>query len=277
MSAPPQPATVPEFPELPTGIEPPGAHRWRPWHALTALGVAVAAVTVLGGLVFAVGLALGAEQDSPALNIAALLVQDICFVGAAVLVARSAGRVRPRDFGLVRPPRWSLFAVPPLWLLFPLLTFLWVELIGADPEPDALPVDLGVDKSAVYLVLAAGLICVGAPVVEELFFRGFLFPALRGWHGVLPAALIVGVLFGAAHALGSDPAYLVPLALFGFGLCLVYAWTGSLYPGIGLHALNNSIAFGALQDWTWQIAPLFAGSLLVIASLGAAVHVGARR
>jgi uncharacterized protein len=277
MSTPLHPAPAPEFPELPAGIEPHGARRWRPHHALVALGVALAAVVLLGGLVLAVGTALGADADTPALNIAALLVQDACFVAAAILAARSAGRVRAADFGLRPAPRWAWFAVPPLWLLFPLLTYLWVQLIGADPEQDALPVDLGVDESAVFLVLAALLICVGAPLVEELFFRGFLFPALRSWKGTWPAAIVVGALFGAAHALGSDPAYLVPLGLFGLGLCLIYQWTGSLWPGIGLHALNNSIAFGALQEWDWQTVPLLAGVGLVLLLTARAVHVTARR
>ena len=58
----------------------------------------------------------------------------------------------------------------------------------------------------------------------------------------------------------ADPAFLVPLAFFGFVLCLIYARTGSLYPCIALHCANNSIAFGVSQHWTWQIAVLFAGS-----------------
>ena len=34
-----------------------------------------------------------------------------------------------------------------------------------------------------------------------------------------------------------------PLAALGFMFCLVYERTGSLYPVIALHALNNAIAF----------------------------------
>ena len=54
------------------------------------------------------------------------------------------------------------------------------------------------------------------------------------------------------------PGLLVPLAVLGFGLCLIYAWTRSLYPCVALHAVNNAIAFGVTQDWTWQI-PLLVG------------------
>jgi uncharacterized protein len=53
--------------------------------------------------------------------------------------------------------------------------------------------------------------------------------------------------------------------VLGFVLCLVRWRTGSLYPCIGLHALNNSIAFGVLQDWDWQILPTAAGAFGLIA------------
>mgnify|MGYP000173810412 CR=1 FL=1 len=57
---------------------------------------------------------------------------------------------------------------------------------------------------------------------------------------------LVGVLFGAVHAGGSDAAFLVPLAVLGVLFCLLYERTGSLYPPIVLHAINNSIAFTLL-------------------------------
>ena len=46
--------------------------------------------------------------------------------------------------------------------------------------------------------------------------------------------------------------FLVPLAFFGFALCLIYDRTGSLYPCIGVHALNNAIATGAVFHTAWS-------------------------
>ena len=65
-----------------------------------------------------------------------------------------------------------------------------------------------------------------APIVEEFFFRGFFFGALRNWHGVWPAALITGVVFGCIHVGSAPIGFLVPLAFLGFILCLVYAEDG---------------------------------------------------
>ncbi len=94
-------------------------------------------------------------------------------------------------------------------------------------------------------MLSAGLTCVVAPICEEFLFRGYIFTALRNWRGTLPAALITGLMFGGVHV-GSAPALdLVPLAALGFGLCLLYRYTGSLYPCMLAHSLNNSLAFSA--------------------------------
>ena len=115
---------------------------------------------------------------------------------------------------------------------------------------------MGASESTVALLAVAVLVCVIAPIAEEVFFRGYFFNALRSWRGLWPAAILTGLVFGAIH-IGSAPVpFLVPLAVFGFVLCLLYWRTGSLYPCIALHALNNSLAFGVSQHWDWQIPVL---------------------
>jgi uncharacterized protein len=92
---------------------------------------------------------------------------------------------------------------------------------------------------------------------------------------MLPAAIITGAAFGSIHVGSSPVGLLVPLAVLGFGLCLIYAWTRSLYPCVALHAVNNAIAFGVTQDWTWQIPLLAVGgtcvSLLIVRGIGQAL------
>ena len=73
---------------------------------------------------------------------------------------------------------------------------------------------------------------------------------------------------------GSAPALdLVPLAGLGFGLCLLYRYTGSLYPSIVAHSLNNSIAFCSLEHWSWQVPILIVGSLLGVGALASLLHI----
>src|SRR5205085_10273676 len=72
---------------------------------------------------------------------------------------------------------------------------------------DKLPSELGVSKSTAALVAAAVFVCVIAPIAEEVFFRGFIFGALRRWRisvggreiGPWVAAIVTGILFGLAH------------------------------------------------------------------------------
>jgi membrane protease YdiL (CAAX protease family) len=145
---------------------------------------------------------------------------------------------------------------------------LWSEVFN--PEKEKLLQQLGSNESAALLVLSAALTCVVAPICEEFLFRAYIFTALRNWRGTFPAALITAVLFGGVHA-GSAPVLdLVPLAALGFGLCLLYRFTGSLYPPIIAHSINNSIAFSSLEGWDWQLPVLMAGALLAIWGLALA-------
>jgi membrane protease YdiL (CAAX protease family) len=78
-----------------------------------------------------------------------------------------------------------------------------------------------------------------APMVEELFFRGFLFQGFRSQYGWLKGALLSSLIFGAAHL---DPAAFLPTAILGFLLAYMYHRTNSVWLPILLHVLVN--AFG---------------------------------
>ncbi len=82
-------------------------------------------------------------------------------------------------------------------------------------------------------------IVVGAPVAEELTFRGMLYPALKGWLPRGYAVVLTGLLFGLIH--GSLSAFL-PLAAFGCVLCLFRDRYG-LVTCMALHMLFNLLTF----------------------------------
>ena len=263
-------------PELPEGVDRRARRpRWRPWTSWVALLAGMMAA-LLGALVIgAIAAALGADFDDPppAVTLTGTVFQDACLIGSALVFARMVGAPRPWQFGLRGTRFWPAAGWALLgWLAFLLFTYVWVTALGLDPRDEQIPERLGVRDSTVAMVAAAALVSVLAPVAEEFFFRGYFFSALRNWRGLWPAAAITGVVFGAVHAGTSDPAYLVPLAFFGFVLCLIYARTGSLYPCIVLHCANNAIAFGASLDWTWQIAVLLVAALGTLVLCGLAVR-----
>ena len=116
------------------------------------------------------------------------------------------------------------------------LTFaaIYVAILG-EPQQDDIAEELGPVPFQILLIVIA------APIGEELCFRGMLFGGLRekmpGWA----AALISAAIFGGLHAVTGIEA--VPVLIFlGFALALLYEKTGSIVPGILLHALNNSVA-----------------------------------
>lgn len=241
---------------------------WPAWTAPLALVAGIVLAAVAGLIVdlpaFALGVSISSSHTPPGLAIADTFVQDLAFVAAAVWCARLGGRrVRAWQFGL-RPPGAGWRRAAGLIALL-LACFLGASLIWAaifHPSPEKLLEQLGTSESTLLLVLSAALTCVVAPMCEEFLFRGYMFTALRSWRGTVPAAIITGLLFGGVHA-GSAPVLdLAPLAFLGFALCLLYRATGSLYPCMLAHALNNSIAFSSLEEWNvWQ------GALLTVAAL----------
>src|SRR5262249_22324977 len=91
-----------------------------------------------------------------------------------------------------------------------------------------------------FLVVVGLLAVTVAPVCEEVFFRGFLYDALRSRMPVLLAAILQSLLFAALHTLGA----LHNVAVFFLGLIItaVYQWRKTLLAPIFVHAGNNMIA-----------------------------------
>jgi uncharacterized protein len=272
------PPSLAVAPELPAGVqrrERPQWPRWKPWTAWVALIAAFGGALIGALIVGIVGAVAGADisDPTPAVNIAATIVQDLCFIAAALLFASMAGRPLPAQFGL-RPTsvRKALIWMVAAFFAFYVVTAIWVSIVGGDTNDSKLTDELGVDRSTAALLASAFLVSVVAPIAEEFFFRGFFFAALRNWRGFWPAAIVTGLVFGAIHAGSADAALLPPLAFFGFALCFVRERTGSLIPCIVLHCVNNSLAFGVTQDWTWQIPVLFISALSIITLTGLAVR-----
>jgi uncharacterized protein len=279
MSTAPSSIPPPSFdvaPELPEGVERPPrpeAARWKPWLAWVGLVGAFAGALIGALIVGVIGAAAGSDfaHPTPAVNISATIVQDLSFIGAALLFASIAGTPRPEQFGLRRTSFWPAVGTMALaFIAFYLVTFVWVAILGVDANDSKLPDELGVKDSTVAMLAVAFLVAVVAPVAEEFFFRGFFFTSLRAWKGVWPAAIITGLVFGAIHVGSAEAVFLLPLAFFGFALCVVYHRTGSLYPCIALHCVNNSLAFGVSQNWGWETVVLLVTALSLI-SLGALV------
>jgi membrane protease YdiL (CAAX protease family) len=238
----PPPPPPPARPELPEGATP----RWPAWYAGVGFLVALIATLLVVGIV-AAATGATADDESPTFTVIATFLQALIFIGTAVMFASFTRKPRPEHFGL-RPTRfWPAVG----WAALGIVSFyIAVAIYTAVVQPDveqSVAQDLGAEQGTFGMIAAGFMVVCIAPVAEEFFFRGFFYRALRSRYSVLAAAGIDGLLFGVIHYdfTGADALLILPpLAVLGFMFCLVYERTGSIYPVIALHALNNAIAFG---------------------------------
>ncbi|HEX3616984.1 MAG TPA: CPBP family intramembrane glutamic endopeptidase [Solirubrobacteraceae bacterium] len=244
------------------------------WIVIAALLLGFAAAQVLTLIVYQ---ATGSSttHPSPAANDISNFIFDFSFVGAALYFTAVSRRIGRVEFGY-RRIRWrtglaALVAAAAVYYALSLVYSLVFNLHGTDK----LPSGLGLNHTGWKIVVAV-YVCVMAPICEEFFFRGFLFGVLRRMRvtiggrqaGPWIAAAIVGVLFGLAHFDSAQPEFLIPLGFLGFVLCIVRWRTGSLYPCMVLHSLNNSVALAVNEHLGWGTGGTVAvvvGSLALIA------------
>jgi membrane protease YdiL (CAAX protease family) len=250
--------------------------------APAAVFMGLAAGLIVTILIQAIGHAFGSPVDNPtpAVSLISDYFFDLCFVGAALYMAvlrrgLSGGEsMGASDFGYRRIPwRTGAAAVVLAGVTYYVVSYVY-SLLVTIKGTDKLPTELGVTHSTAAAIFTAVFVCAFAPICEEFFFRGFLFGVLRQMRvrffgqdwGTLVAALIVALLFGLAHSGSAKPEYLVPLGLLGFVLCLVRWYTGSLYPCMAIHAINNSVALG-VNELHWGPAPIVAVAAASLAAI----------
>ncbi len=111
------------------------------------------------------------------------------------------------------------------------------------------------DHAAEYVANGV-VICIVAPFVEELAFRGLGYSLLVR-YGKWTAIVLVGVAFGLAHGLVEAFPF---LAALGSGLAYLRSRVDSVIPGMFIHGLFNAVALtvavagqpqqeGALRAW----------------------------
>ncbi|NWG06410.1 MAG: CPBP family intramembrane metalloprotease [Chloroflexi bacterium] len=106
--------------------------------------------------------------------------------------------------------------------------------LGIDIQGDKIVEIFSAIDSPVWLVIA---LVVVAPLVEEIFFRGFLFQGFRKKYGWVNAMLLSSAIFGVAHL---DPVSIIPTFVLGIVLSYVYHRSNSVWPGVILHFLINA-------------------------------------
>ena len=115
------------------------------------------------------------------------------------------------------------------------------------PMPKSLPMDSYFrDASSAYLMAAFGLTL--APLLEELFFRGLLYPLLRRAAGLIASVVLTAAAFAAIHGAQLGYAWGPVLSIFVVGVTftIVRVRTNSVAASFLMHCGYNFALFSAL-------------------------------
>jgi membrane protease YdiL (CAAX protease family) len=128
-------------------------------------------------------------------------------------------------------------AALPLVFVFGFLSQKLFHGSGATPNP-VLPL-LAAERTPLSRALIFAMAALGAPIFEELFFRGVLFSAFRrvGPWGL--AVALSGAIFALVHPMQDW----LPILVLGVAFGTLRELRQSLVPGIVAHFLQNAFAF----------------------------------
>lgn len=111
------------------------------------------------------------------------------------------------------------------------------ELFKIAPEENPLLNVFSIEGRPFLLVYFVVCICFLGPVIEEIFFRGFLYPALRNRIGISFGILISSAFFSLLHMTFVG---FLPIFFLGVLLAYVYERSGSLLSSITIHIIHNA-------------------------------------
>ncbi len=230
---------------------------WNLWDMAKAIGIVIGGTLVASVpvVVFAESLLeSGEEVEDNALaltiTLAVSLVLELLLLITTMWFGPRKYKLPLSALGLRWPPREGLwFRIWfPVALAFSALGivityFAVLKLFGLEPSSD---VPEEVFDNPGPLIVMTVLAVAFAPIMEEIFFRGFIFGGLRGRWGWVAAGLASGGLFGMAHFSNPGTLYVVPpIAGIGFLFAWAYRYTGSITSSIIAHFIYNSISVAA--------------------------------
>lgn len=212
------------------------------WDVLVLVGLTIGAIAIIGALVVVVAHLLFYPQV-PITDLAqntglALVAQFLTYV---VVLLAMVKLVEMRCGRFWDPVRWNW---PRNWAIFICAGFvLYFALIGLAqllPIPKHLPIDRFFENPRQATLMSIFAVTV-APLMEELFFRGFLYPVLARRLGMVASVLLTSVAFGFLHGAQLKYSWAVLIIfLVGVVLTTVRALTKSVAASFLVHVGYNA-------------------------------------
>lgn len=217
------------------------------------------------------------------LRVGSVVQQLLSFLLPAAICALMSTRLPAELLGIRRFPPLSVVLLALLTLLVSVPAMnLIVECFEALPWPESIVAAEAKSKETVAMMIGGkGMadtclaLCVMAilpGLCEEIFFRGALQNLLRS-RPMSPhlAIWLAALIFSLMHM---QPIGAVPRMLLGAGFGYILFWTGSLWPAVFCHMLNNALVVIVRQTGTEESlmrlsapVPALASALLTAAGL----------
>ncbi len=240
-------------PELPLPQSSPSTTLQRenpPWNFLEVICiflVAIGALGLLGMIIVPIAAhRLGVPATSPQIIENPRVVLPVQMAAYLIVLAFMVLILRVRQLPFWKSIRWNWPGLRwPAYLVAGVLLGFLIEGASAFlPIPKEVPFDkYFTDASGAYLMAVFGITL--APLMEELFFRGFLYPSLNRKLGLALSLVITSLAFALLHAAQLAHAWAPLFLIFVVGLVLTYtrARTKSVASSFLLHAGYNSTLF----------------------------------
>lgn len=149
----------------------------------------------------------------------------------------SLGLTAKRVFLNIKYGMTAYAGLLPIFLAVTLLTSVLFRVLDIPIEPQEVIEILKKEKGTASLAYMCVFASVLGPVMEEIFFRGFVYGALRRKVGVFGGILASAAFFAYVHA---NMASFMPIFSLGILLAYIYEKTGSLVSSATVHVIHNS-------------------------------------
>jgi membrane protease YdiL (CAAX protease family) len=123
-------------------------------------------------------------------------------------------------------------------LMFNAVYSAFLAVFGLRAQVDLVPIFA--ELSSPWWLLLAGIVV--APVVEELFFRGFVYAGLAERYSWRKAAVISSAFFALVHL---QLTAVLPIFILGYIFAYLYRRSGSIWPAVLMHVSTNALGLGA--------------------------------
>jgi len=224
-----------------------------PWNGWDVLAMVLVFVTAFFGLIFiAVRFTSGATSQQrfdrfasmPELAIGVQAIAELILLGTMFLVV--AGRTG--NANLWKAVNWCW--PPKIWGYVALGFLMQIAVVVAGqflPFPANTPFDALLKRTNGLIVVGVFSVTLG-PLVEELLFRGFLYPLVRKYAGVWPAIIGTALPFGLMHLAqyGYSWASAMLIVVVGIVLASVRERTNSLAASFVVHVAYNGLSVAAM-------------------------------